>query len=141
MRYILDTNVISELIAKQPRSDVLAWLDSLDSGSLYLTVITLGEIRKGVERLSPSARRDSIKDWLETDLPLRFQGKILEITTDVALVWGDLVGRLENEGRRMAAIDSLIAAIALQGHYTLITRNDRDFQHAGVMVINPWKDE
>jgi tRNA(fMet)-specific endonuclease VapC len=139
MNYVLDTNVISELIAKQPNPRVIEWLDSLDPTTLYLTVITLGEIRKGIEKLPPSKRRDDVKEWLEADLLLRFQGKILEITTEVMLVWGELTGRLENEGKPLAAIDSLIAAIVLAGNYSLITRNDSDFQHTGITIINPWK--
>jgi tRNA(fMet)-specific endonuclease VapC len=140
MSYVLDTNVISELIAKHPDPKVVAWLDSLDPAILYLTVITIGEIRKGIEKLPSSNRRDSIKDWLETDLLLRFQGRVLDITTEVMLVWGELTGRLENEGKPLAAIDSLIAAIALQKHYSLVTRNDSDFRHTGVMIVNPWKE-
>jgi predicted nucleic acid-binding protein len=139
MNYVLDTNVISELIAKQPNPRVIEWLDSLDPTTLYMTVITLGEIRKGIEKLPPSKRRDDVKEWLEADLLLRFQGKILEITTEVMLVWGELTGRLENEGKPLAAIDSLIAAIVLAGNYSLITRNDSDFQHTGITIINPWK--
>lgn len=140
MNYILDTNVISELIAKQPNEKVVAWLDGLDPSTIYLTVITISEIRKGIEKLPASKRRDTIKAWLEADLLLRFQGKILDITTEVMLVWGELAGRLENEGKPVAAIDSLIAAIALQGRYNLVTRNDSDFQYTGIIVINPWKN-
>jgi toxin FitB len=138
MNHVLDTNVISELVARQPNQDVVDWLDSLDPSTVYLTVITIGEIRKGIEKLPPSPRRDTVKAWLETDLLLRFQGRILEITTEVMLVWGELTGRLEREGKPIAAIDSLIAAITLQGNYRLVTRSDSDFQHTGVTVINPW---
>jgi toxin FitB len=140
MNYVLDTNVISELIAKQPNPKVVAWLDSLDPTTLYLTVITIGEIRKGVEKLPASKRKDDVKVWLETDLLLRFQGKILDITTDVMLVWGELVGRLENQGKPLSAINSLIAAIVLQQNSSLVTRNDSDFQHTGVKIVNPWKE-
>lgn len=140
MNYILDTNVISELIAKQPNTQVIDWIDRLDPRTVYLTVITVGEIRKGIEKLPPSPRKATIRMWLETDLLLRFQGKILTITTDVMLVWGELTGRLETEGKPMAAIDALIAAIALHGQYTLITRNEIDFQYAGILLINPWKE-
>ena len=140
MNYLLDTNVISELVVRQPNQQVIEWLDNLDPGTVYLTVITIGEIRKGIERLPPSKRRDKVKEWLEGDLLLRFQGRILDITIEVMLVWGELTGRLENEGRPIAAIDALIAAIALQGNYGLITRNDSDFEHTGVTVINPWKE-
>jgi len=140
MNYVLDTNVISELISKQPNKKVLEWLDRLDPNTIYLSVITIGEIRKGIEKLPSSKRREAVKEWLEADLLLRFQGRILEITAEVMLIWGELTGRLENEGRPITAIDSLIAAIALQGNYCLVTRNEHDFRHTGVTIINPWKD-
>ena len=140
MNHLLDTNVISELIAKQPNKRIVEWLDRLDPNTIYLSVITIGEIRKGIEKLPPSKRRDRLKEWLEGDLLLRFQGRILEITTEVMLIWGELTGRLEKEGRQMTAIDSLIAATALQGNYHLVTRNEHDFQHTGVTTINPWKE-
>jgi toxin FitB len=140
MNYLLDTNVISELIVKQPNKKVVEWLDRLDPNAVYLSVVTIGEIRKGIEKLPHSKRRDKIKEWLEGDLLFRFQGRILEITTDVMLIWGELTGRLEREGRQITAIDSLIAAIALQGNCCLVTRNEHDFQHTGVTTINPWKE-
>jgi predicted nucleic acid-binding protein len=140
MNYVLDTNVISELISKQPNKKVVEWLDRLDPNAIYLSVITIGEIRRGIEKLPPSKRRDTVREWLEADLLIRFQGRILEITTEVMLVWGELTGRLEKEGRPIKAIDSLIAAIALQGNYCLVTRNEHDFQHTGVTIINPWKE-
>jgi len=140
MSYLLDTNVISELISKRPKKRVVEWLDRLDPNTIYLSVITIGEIRKGIEKLPPSKRRERIKEWLESDLLLRFQGRILEITKEVMLIWGELTGRLEKEGRPITAIDSLIAAIALQGNYRLVTRNEHDFRYTGVTIINPWKE-
>jgi predicted nucleic acid-binding protein len=140
MNYLLDTNVISELISKQPDKRVVDWLDRLDPNSVYLSVITIGEIQRGIEKLPPSLRRDSVKEWLEGDLLLRFEGRILPVTTEVMLVWGKLTGRLEREGRPVTAMDSLIAAIALQGTYHLVTRNEPDFQHTGVTTTNPWKE-
>ena len=140
MNYLLDTNVISELISKRPDKKVVEWIDRLDPNTIYLSVITIGEIRKGIEKLPPSKRRDRVKEWLEGDLLLRFQGRILEITTEVMLIWGELTGRLEKEGRPITAIDSLVAAIALHGNYRLVTRNEHDFQHTGMTMINPWKE-
>lgn len=140
MNYLLDTNVISELISKRPDKEVVEWLDRLDPNTVYLSVITIGEIRKGIEKLPPSKRRDRVKEWLEGDLLIRFQGRILEITPEVMLIWGELAGRLEKEGRPITAIDSLVAAIALQGNYRLVTRNEQDFKHTGVTIINPWKE-
>lgn len=140
MNYLLDTNVISELISKQPNKKVVEWLDRLDPHTIYLSVITIGEIRKGIEKLPSSKRKQRVKEWLETDLLLRFHGRILEITTEVMLVWGKLTARLENEGKPVTAMDSLIAATALQTNSCLVTRNEHDFKHTGVSMINPWKE-
>ena len=140
MNYLLDTNVISELISKKPDTKVLDWLDRLAPNTVYLSVITIGEIQKGVQKLPPSKRKDAVTQWLERDLLLRFQQRILEITIDVILIWGGLTGRLESEGRSISAMDSLIAATALQGDYCLVTRNEQDLEHTGVRIINPWKE-
>jgi toxin FitB len=120
MKYLLDTNIISELISKQPNQDVIDWVDHLDPTSVYISVITIGEIRKGIEKLPVSKRREHVTAWLENDLLIRFQGKIADVTTEVMLTWGALIGRLENEGKPMPAIDSLLAAIALHGNYVLM---------------------
>jgi tRNA(fMet)-specific endonuclease VapC len=139
MKYLLDTNVISELIARKPNQQIVDWIDSLDPETVYLSVITIGELRKGIEKLAPSRRKDELTLWLETDLLLRFAEKLVDITIDVMLVWGELTGRLERQGKTMAAIDSLIAASVLEGKYTLVTRNEDDFQDTGVPLVNLWK--
>ena len=139
MRYLLDTCAISELIAKRPNPDVVQWIDSLDDGQVYLSVITLGEIKRGIEKLPDSIRKSQLNDWLNDDLLIRFKGRILTIDTPVMLIWGALIARLERQGRTLPAMDSLIASIALHGGYHLVTRNERDFAGTGVDVINPWK--
>jgi predicted nucleic acid-binding protein len=139
VNYLLDTNVISELVARAPDQAVVDWIDRLDPEGVYLSVITIGELRKGIEKLPEGRRRDELTSWLASDLLHRFAGRIVEITTGVMLVWGELTGRLEREGRPIAAIDSLIAASALAGNLTLVTRNEQDFQHTGVPIANPWK--
>ncbi|MBC8076049.1 MAG: type II toxin-antitoxin system VapC family toxin [Chloroflexales bacterium] len=139
MNYLLDTNVISELVAKQPNQKVVDWIDGRDPDTVYLSVITIGELRKGVEKLPPSKRRDALMDWLTTDVLIRFQGRIAAITIEVMLTWGQLTGQLEQAGLSMAAVDSFIAAIAREGGYTLVTRNEADFQHTGVAIVNPWQ--
>jgi toxin FitB len=139
MNYLLDTNVISELIAREPNQKVIDWIDSLDPETVYLSVITIGELRKGIEKLASSRRKDQLTTWLASDLLRRFADKMVAITIDVMLVWGELTRRLERDGKPIAAIDSLIAASVLEGQYTLVTRNEDDFQHTGVPIINPWK--
>jgi toxin FitB len=138
MNYLLDTNVISELVAKQPNTRVLNWIDTLDANHVFLSVITIGELRKGIEKLPVSARKDTLSDWLTADLVLRFSGRILPLDIDVMLTWGQLTGQLERSGRPLPAIDSLIAALALHHNYTLATRNEADFKDTAVAVINPW---
>ncbi len=139
MNYLLDTNLISELIAREPNQKVVDWIDSLDPETVYLSVITIGELRKGIEKLASSRRKDQLTTWLASDLLRRFADKMVAITIDVMLVWGELTRRLERDGKPIAAIDSLIAASVLEGQYTLVTRNEDDFQHTGVPIINPWK--
>ena len=138
MRFLLDTCVISELVAKQPDSGLVEWIDSRAEEQLYLSVITIGEIKKGIEKLLDSGRRSELTKWLEEELLVRFKDKILPIDVNVMLVWSALMANLEQQGRRMPAIDSLIAAIAIQGKLDLVTRNKTDFEHTGVPVINPW---
>jgi predicted nucleic acid-binding protein len=138
MRYLLDTCVISELVARQPHPDVVEWVDSLDEERLFLSAITIGEIKKGIEKLPDSTRRGQLEEWLADSLLIRFQDRVLPIDTLVMLAWGRLAAKLEGQGKRMPAMDSLIAATALQGELHLVTRNDNDFAHSGVSVINPW---
>lgn len=138
MKYLLDTCVVSELVAKKPNPKVLRWIDGIESDNTYLSVITIGEIRKGVEKLPDSQRRIILQAWLTEDLLARFSGRILPIDTEVVLVWGQLTGSLESEGKKMAAIDSLIAASAIHNHCSLVTRNEADFKHTGIAIINPW---
>lgn len=138
MNHLLDTCVISELAAKTPNPKVIDWIDGIDPNSAYLSVITLGEIRKGVAKLPESKRKTALETWLSEDLPERFSGRILAVGIEVTLTWGQFTGSLEAEGKKMAAVDSLIAAIALHHHCALVTRNEADFRHAGVTLVNPW---
>jgi len=139
MRCLLDTCVISELIASRPDPHVVAWVNALDDEQTWLSVITLGEIKRGVARLPDSHRKERLARWLEEDLLARFHGRIADINADVMLAWGELAARLEKKGRTLPAMDSLIAAIALHGDFALVTRNERDFMDTGVQVVNPWQ--
>ncbi|MCL7454411.1 MAG: type II toxin-antitoxin system VapC family toxin [Anaerolineae bacterium] len=141
MTFLLDTCVISELVAKQPNPRVVRWVDSIDEDKLFLSAITIGEIKRGIEKLADSSRRSALAEWLEGDLLIRFTDRILPIDIPVVLVWGQLTAELEKQGRRMPAIDSLIAATCLQGGLDLVTRNESDFAHSGVTIINPWEHQ
>ena len=136
MSYLLDTNVISELVKPKPDKNVLKWFSHVPDDALYLSVLTLGEIRKGVERISNSSRREKLRLWLEHDLRGWFGPRILPVGPDVADRWGRL---LANVGRPVPSIDSLLAATALHHELRLVSRNVKDFDYAGVDVINPWE--
>jgi tRNA(fMet)-specific endonuclease VapC len=131
--------VISELVAKQPSEKVIDWIDSIEQENVYLSVITIGEISKTIEKLPESKRKVNLQKWLNDELLIRFRGKILPVDTNVMLVWGELTGKLDIEGKRMPAIDSLIAAIAIHNNCSLVTRNQDDFKYAGLNIINPWE--
>jgi toxin FitB len=135
--YLIDTNVLSELRRQAPSARVVHWFAQRPAGTLYLSVLTLGEIRKGIETLPDSIRRLSLLDWLETSLPAFFAGRILPIDAAVAERWGRMVAQA---GRPLPAIDSLLAATAEQHGLTLVTRNVRDVKGLAVQVINPWTD-
>lgn len=138
MKYLLDTCIVSELIRKVPNADVVAWIDGLDEAQAYLSVITIGEIKRGAEKLPDSGRKQAILEWLENDLILRFHRRILPIDASVMLTWGRLMALLEQRGRPLPAFDSLIAATALNGGLVLATRNVEDFADTGVPIFNPW---
>jgi predicted nucleic acid-binding protein len=139
MKALLDTCVISELVSKQPNPKVIEFVDSLDPEDVYLSVITIGEIVKGIERLPKSRRKTDLQAWLKDDLLVRFEGNVVVLDTDVLIEWGTLTARLESAGKTMPAIDSLIAATALAKKMTLVTRNVSDFEEADAEIVNPWE--
>jgi predicted nucleic acid-binding protein len=134
--YLLDTNVVSELARPKPERRVADWFADVADEALFLSVLTLGELRKGVESLPNGAKRERLRLWLETDLPTWFGGRLLTVDTAVAERWGRL---LAGARRTPSAIDSLIAATALQHDLRLVTRNVADFDFVGLEVVNPWK--
>jgi predicted nucleic acid-binding protein len=140
MNYLLDTCVISEFTRREPNPKIVQWIDELDESGLFLSAITIGEIKKGIERLpSDSRRKPSLTLWLNDDLLSRFAGRIYPLTIEVMLRWGSLVARLEAPGQVVSTLDSLIAATALAHHAIVVTRNEDHFRPAGVEIVNPWK--
>lgn len=136
MSYLIDTNIISELRRKDANPGVISWFAERPATTLYLSVLTLGEIRKGIEALPSGKRKLVLRDWLEVDLPAFFTGRILRVDEAVVDRWGRLLARIK---RTAPAIDSLIAATALQHGFTLVTRNTADFKFPELDVINPWQ--
>ncbi len=138
MSYLLDTCVVSELIKPRPEPAVVEWIRSQAEDRLFLSVVTLGEIEKGIIKLSDEPRRQKLRDWIEQDLLRRFEGRILDITEEVALRWGQIQGQAERRGRKMPLLDGLIAATALQFGCAVVTRNVADLEPSGVEIVNPW---
>lgn len=139
MKYLLDTCVVSELVKKQPEPKVVAWVDGVPESMLLLSVITIGEIRKGIEKVRDRKRKADLEQWLSSELLVRFRGQILPLDEEVMLTWGRLLGQLETKGRALPAIDSLIAALARHHRLILVTRNLKDFGGCGIELLNPWE--
>jgi predicted nucleic acid-binding protein len=139
--FLLDTNVISELIKARPAPKVVHWVDSVDEGLLFLSVLTLGEIEKGIAALGATSRRRRLETWVEAELRPRFADRILAVDEGVARRWGRLAGDREAQGEGvLPVIDGLLAATALVHELVLVTRNSKDFAATGVAVLNPWED-
>ena len=139
MNYLLDTCVISEVVARRPAARVLRWLADQGEEGLYLSVVSVGEIRRGIERLPGGNRKAELDRWLRESLLLRFGRRCLPIDENVMAQWGVLVASLEAIGRPMSAFDALLAATALLNGLTLVTRNESDFEDSGVPLLNPWR--
>lgn len=138
MSYLIDTCCISELIKKKPNPNVLKWFADQDELSMYLSVITFGELRKGIEKLPDSKKKKELNRWVKEDLKNRFKNRILNINIDEANKWGEISAVAEKNGKPLPAIDSLIAATALVHDLSIVTRNTQDMEGSGVEVINPW---
>jgi predicted nucleic acid-binding protein len=137
--FLLDTNVPSEMIRDRPDSRVNTWVRAQEDVSLYLSAITIGEIRKGVTILPESKRRSRLQDWLENDIIPLFASRIMPVTQAVAERWGVLSGQRQLAGRPLSMADGLVAATAIENGLTLVTRNIKDYENLGVAILNPWE--
>jgi predicted nucleic acid-binding protein len=137
--WLLDTNVICEPTRRAPSPRVVEWLRSVPSAEAHASIITLGEIRRGILRLPAGQRRRKLEKWMREEFQPAFAGRILPLGEEEITAWAELLAGLEKRGRSMPAIDSLIAATALARDLTIATRNTEDFAHSGARVFNPWR--
>jgi predicted nucleic acid-binding protein len=137
--FLLDTNCISEVVRSRPDKNVSTWMEAADESLLFLSVLTLGEIRKGIASLPQSRRRTQLEGWLEVELQSRFSGRILPIDAAVADRWGLLAAESKRHGVALSAVDGLLAATAIHHNLTLVSRNVADFADTRVSILNPWE--
>ncbi len=139
MNYLLDTCVVSEFTRRAPEDRIISWVKSMDEAMLFISTITIGEIKNGIESLPDSQRKNDLLVWLNDGVIKRFGQRILSLDTQTMLVWGGLRSRTNRMGAKMALFDSLIAATALQNNLIVATRNTPDFIASGVQLVNPWR--
>jgi len=138
LNYLLDTNIISEFISKTPNKRVVDYILTLDESSLFLSVITIGEIKAGIEKLDNGKKKENLLYWLEHDLLSRFENRIISINLDVMMQWGEINQQLRKIGTPLPIMDSLIGATCKALDITLITRNEKDFKNIDIPIINPF---
>jgi predicted nucleic acid-binding protein len=137
MNYLLDTNAVSEWVKPRPNPGLIGWMESADEDRVFLSVISLAELRYGIDRMASGARRSRLEHWLQDELPLRFEGRVLSVDHRVAEAWGRTVARCDALGRPIGAMDAFLPAIADVHRLTLVTRNVSDFPTLKT-VLNPW---
>jgi predicted nucleic acid-binding protein len=138
MSFLLDTNVVSEWAKPRPNPGVVAWLAGTNEDQVFLSVVTLAELRHGIERMATGRRQRQLGAWLENEIPMRFEGRVLSIDPAIADACGKLVARSEAEGRPVEAMDAFLAATALVHQLTLVTRNTAHFDSILKALLNPW---
>jgi predicted nucleic acid-binding protein len=140
VNYLLDTNVISEWVKPKPRASVIEWLHEADDDRLFLSVVSIADIRRGIELLPSSRRKSQLITWLDIELTVRFEGRIIDITRDIADNWGVCMGKSRKAGRALEPMDAFFAATAVSRQLVLVTRNTLDFEHLDIGLYNPWND-
>jgi len=138
VRYLLDTCVLSELVRPKPDAKVVSWVDGQDEHHLFLSVITIGELHKGIAKLPAGLRRARLEQWIKEDLAARFHQRILPVDTMVASAWGAMLGEAEAGGAPLPVVDALIGATAKVHGCAVVTRNVVDLERTAIEVINPW---
>ena len=141
MTYLIDTNVVSELISASPDHRVESWLRGVDEDTLLVSAITLGELRFGIELLPAGRKRDRLEVWMTDEFLPRFEDRVLTATAEVADMWGRIKASARSAGRQLTPADGLIAATAFCHDLVLVTRNSADFRTTGVELLNPWHED
>jgi toxin FitB len=139
VRFLLDTNVVSEWTRPRPELRVIRWLDGADEDRVYLSVISVAEIRQGIERVTQPGRRERLQAWLD-ELAIRFEGRVLGVDWRIAEAWGVLVARGFKSGKPISVMDAFLAATATTHDLTLVTRNTADFATLGIPLFDPWTE-
>jgi predicted nucleic acid-binding protein len=137
--FLIDTNVVSEAVRRVPNPNVGQWFKSVPQSLLYLSVLTIGEIRRGITLQTSTARQVQLQAWLDQDVLKFFGSRILEVDIEVADRWGILTANARSAGKTLSSVDALLAATALHHNLTLVTRNTRDVTFTGVPLLNPWE--
>jgi len=139
LNYLLDTCVVSELIKPKNDKNVLSWFKGKNEECIFISVLTFGELFKGITKLPDSKKKELLHDWVENDLKQRFSGRVLEITEEIAIRWGKIAGDCEKKGLQVPVIDGLIAATAIEEDLTVVTRNIKDIEFTGCKYVDPWE--
>jgi predicted nucleic acid-binding protein len=137
--FLLDTNVVSEFMKPKPDQKVLHWLENADEDITFMSVISLAELRLGIDLLDAGRRKSALHSWLSEHLPERFAGRIIAIDSVIADHWGRLSAAARRQGISLQVMDGFIAATAAAHSHVVVTRNVRDFQRLDVAVVNPWQ--
>ena len=137
MKYLLDSNIISEFISKTPNQNVINYILAIDENDIYLSVVTIGEIKTGIEKLPEGQKKNKLSQWLENDLLMRFENKIIDIDIDIMFQWGAINSELKQLGKPLPIMDSLIGATSQVKDLVLITRNEKDFKNLDIKIANP----
>ncbi len=141
MSYLLDTCVLSEFARLSPEPRVIDWLEQAEEGTLFISAIVLGELARGVSRLPESSRKRSLGAWLYTDLVERFAQRVLPVSANVALKWGELSGVVARSGQQISMADGLIGATGIVHSLVVVTRNVDHLTPTGAVIFNPWMDQ
>jgi len=139
MKYLLDTCVISELIKPRPNENVINWIAKQKEQNLYISVLSFGEIQKGIEKCVDSKRKQHLQLWVKNDLYNRFKNRVLAIDITVANKWGEVQAHTEKRGQPMPSIDGLIAMTGLVNDCIVVTRNTSDMENSTAELLNPWE--